>query len=167
MATHKQRVFKFDLRAKKITEVGKGAIGVIMLTSKPYSVEDSASYLATAPGVYGGNLKYVLRRAEAPLEKPLATGPSIASAELRIASGKYNTWPQDRFTAQGPAVISATLRIASGKYNTWPQDRFTAQGPAVASAELKRILVHNTTWPQDRFGAQGPAIASAQLIPKP
>lgn len=159
MATHNQRVFKFDLRAKKITEVGKGAIGVIMLTTKPYAVEDQYVIQAHTPGNLTASLKILLHKAAAG-DSYVASSPTIYSAYTRLVTSNYQV-PLEAITAAGPVVSSALLYSTLKKYTA--TSTVFAGGPAVISGVITRVLVYYTNWPRENATAASPAIASARI----
>lgn len=164
MATHNQRVFKFDLRAKKITEVGKGAVGVIILTSKPYAVEDEEQAQATPAEFVQATYRTILHRFSQ--DENAVSSVTLANMALKQVGGDYRNWPQE---AAGSSVQFYAVRLVSTlrSYTNWPVEKAAAQGATLATVTLKRVIITYPHWPTESASATAMTLAAVRLTPSP
>lgn len=162
MATHNQRVFKFDLRSQRITEVGKGAIGVIIVTTKPYPFDDSNDVNASTDGITGVNFRRLLWVVEPATEIVQVPSPTISAARLRLEGTAYTGWPQERATPAPPVINEARLVKVLRPYSV-ETETASVPSPTIPAARLVIVLRFYTSWPQETASTLGPTISAARF----
>ena len=167
MATHKQRVFKFDLRAKKITEVGKGAIGVIMLTTRPYPLEDAAEVSSYFRGIYNADLHRLLVPQDQDVEQVKGGSATISAARLKLGGLAYNSWPTEEAKGGSVSVSAARLKLGGLAYKSWPTEEAKGGSVAVVAGRLTVVLQKYPLWPTEEAKGGPITVNAARLIPKP